>query len=403
MEYKKMNEELIHLIKTAFIDLNRSRIRTFLTALGILIGVMSVVMLIALGLGLKNYIEKQFESLGANLIMIMPGSGFGGQGGFGPGLVTGARFDEKDVNSLKRIPNVRYTVPLYFKSTKVDTGGEAKFGYLMGVNEDYFSLMNTQLLEGEIFSKSELQSRAKIAVLGEKIADELFDTPQDAVGKNIRFDEQRFKIIGVIKKSGDNEQDNSIIIPYKTTFGSINPDKTFWAIYLGVESEKDIEAVKAKAKEALTKRYEDDDFSVSEQSEILSTINQIFTIINSVLVAIGSISLIVGGIGIMNIMYASVTERTKEIGIRRAVGATEKDILLQFLTESVILSVFGGIMGLILSIIIVLGIRIFFPATINLLSVIITLVISTGIGIFFGVFPARRAAKLPPIEAIRYE
>ncbi|HJX45599.1 MAG TPA: ABC transporter permease [Patescibacteria group bacterium] len=398
-----MNEELIHLIKTAFIDLNRSRIRTFLTALGILIGVMSVVMLIALGLGLKNYIEKQFESLGANLIMIMPGSGFGGQGGFGPGLVTGARFDEKDVNSLKRIPNVRYTVPLYFKSTKVDTGGEAKFGYLMGVNEDYFSLMNTQLLEGEIFSKSELQSRAKIAVLGEKIADELFDTPQDAVGKNIRFDEQRFKIIGVIKKSGDNEQDNSIIIPYKTTFGSINPDKTFWAIYLGVESEKDIEAVKAKAKEALTKRYEDDDFSVSEQSEILSTINQIFTIINSVLVAIGSISLIVGGIGIMNIMYASVTERTKEIGIRRAVGATEKDILLQFLTESVILSVFGGIMGLILSIIIVLGIRIFFPATINLLSVIITLVISTGIGIFFGVFPARRAAKLPPIEAIRYE
>src|SRR4030043_362854 len=344
MEYKKMNEELIHLIKTAFIDLNRSRIRTFLTALGILIGVMSVVMNIALGLGLKNYIEKQFESLGANLRMIMPGSGFGGQGGFGPGLVTGARFDEKDVNSLKRIPNVRYTVPLYFKSTKVDTGGEAKFGYLMGVNEDYFSLMNTQLLEGEIFSKSELQSRAKIAVLGEKIADELFDTPQDAVGKNIRFDEQRFKIIGVIKKSGDNEQDNSIIIPYKTTFGSINPDKTFWAIYL-----------------------------------------------------------VVGGIGIMNIMYASVTERTKEIGIRRAVGATEKDILLQFLTESVILSVFGGIMGLILSIILVLGIRIFFPATINLLSVIITLVISTGIGIFFGVFPARRAAKLPPIEAIRYE
>ena len=153
----------------------------------------------------------------------------------------------------------------------------------------------------------------------------------------------------------------------------------------------------------LFKRYEEDEFSVSEQAELLSTVNQIFAIVNGVLVAIGSISLIVGGIGIMNIMYATVTERIKEVGIRRAVGATEKDILLQFLTESVVLSVLGGLMGLILASLIVLGIRIFFPASINLLSVVITFLVSSGIGIFFGVFPARRAAKLPPIEAIRYE
>jgi len=156
-------------------------------------------------------------------------------------------------------------------------------------------------------------------------------------------------------------------------------------------------------KQILLKKYKKDEFSVVEQTEILNTINQIFGVINAVLIAIGSISLLVGGIGIMNIMYATVTERTKEVGIRRAIGATQKDILLQFLTEAVVLSVLGGILGLVIATILVLIIRFFFPASINALSVIITFVISSGIGIIFGVFPARRAASLPPIEAIRYE
>jgi len=172
---------------------------------------------------------------------------------------------------------------------------------------------------------------------------------------------------------------------------------------LGTTDKDKVEEVKKKAEEVLLKRYDKDDFTVTEQSELLSTINQIFNIVNGVLVAIGSISLLVGGIGIMNIMYATVTERTKEVGIRRAVGATERDILNQFLAESILLSLFGGLLGLVLAFLIVLGIRAFFPASINLFSVVITLVISSGIGIFFGVFPARRAAKLPPIEAIRYE
>lgn len=400
-----MGNGLTHLIKAAFIDFKRNKVRTILTSLGIMIGVLSVVMLIALGLGLKNYIQEQFESLGANLIMIMPGSGFGGgEGTIGAGsFIGGTEFDEKDINNLSRIANVEYTVPLFFESIQAEAGGEEKFAYVMGVNEDYFSLMSPELLGGELFSKSDVQARAKVAVLGFTIAENLFETPEDAIGKTVRFSNQRFKIIGVTEKIGDPEQDQSVIIPYKTTYGSMNPDKTFWAIYLGVESESDIEDVKKEAEEVLLKRYEEDDFSVTEQSEILSTVNQIFTIINSVLVAIGSISLIVGGIGIMNIMYASVTERTKEVGIRRAVGATEKDILYQFLTESVILSALGGLTGLILASLIVLGIRSFFPAAINLLSVVLALGISSLIGVFFGVFPARRAAKLPPIEAIRYE
>ena len=402
----KIQNGYLHLIKTAIGDFKRSKVRTFLTALGITIGVLSVVMLIALGLGLKNYLKEQFENMGANLVMILPGSGFGGGEGssaMGAGLVAGTKFDETDVASLKRIPNNKYVVPLYFSSAAVEAEGRKKSSYLMGVSEDHFALMNSKVLKGELFSKSQVQARAKVAVLGFTIAKDLFDQAEDGVGKTIRFENSRFKVIGVLEKVGDPDQDASVIIPYKTTFGAINPDKTFWAIYMGVESENDVPAVKKKAEEILLKRYDKEDFSVTEQSELLSTVNQIFNIVNGVLVAIGSISLLVGGIGIMNIMYATVTERTKEVGIRRAVGATESDILKQFMVEAVVLSLLGGLIGLILASLMVLVVRLFFPAAISLFAVIITLAISSGIGIFFGVFPARRAAKLPPIEAIRYE
>jgi putative ABC transport system permease protein len=400
----KGQSEYIHLIKAAIEDFGRNKVRTALTSLGITIGVLSVVLLIALGLGLKNFIEGQFESMGANLIVVLPGSGLsGGAAGFGPGFVGGAEFDERDIAAIGRVQNVKYVVPAFFKSIRAEAGGEEKMGYVMGVNEDHFSLMNSKIIEGELFTKSDVAAASKVAVLGYAIADELFDKPEDAVGKTVRLDTLRVKVIGVVDKTGDNEQDNSIMIPYKTSYGSLNPKKTFWTIYIGVEDKENVETAKEDIKEALGKRYDEDAFSVTEQSEILSTVNQIFGVINAILVAIGSISLLVGGIGIMNIMYATVTERTKEIGIRRSVGATQKDILLQFLTESLMLSIFGGLLGLILATIIVLVIRIFFPASINLFAVIITITISSAIGIFFGVFPARRAAKLPPIEAIRYE
>ncbi len=402
----KVQNGYIHLAKTALEDFKRNKVRTALTSLGIMIGVMSVVLLIALGLGLKNYIEGQFESMGANLIMILPGSGFTGEGGGsfgGAGTVGGASFDERDVNSLKRISEIDYVVPVFMKGASIEAGGEKKYGYIMGLNEDGFKLMNIEAESGELFTRSDIQASAKVGVLGNSLATDLFGVPEDAVGNTVRSEDLRFKVVGVAKKKGDREADNAIFIPYKTTYGSLNPDKIFWAIYLGVKSDDVVTTAKLKAEEALLKRYDEDDFAVTEQAELLNTINQIFSIINSVLIAIGSISLIVGGIGIMNIMYATVTERTKEVGIRRAVGATESDILKQFLTESVLLSLFGGILGLLLSIGIVVVVRIFFPASINVFAVVITLIISSGIGIFFGVFPARRAAKLPPIEAIRYE
>lgn len=391
----------------AFATFKRNKIRTVLTSLGIMIGVLSVVLLIALGLGLKNYLKQQFESLGSNLIIIFPGNVFnqeaGPGGGFGPGFAGGASFDEKDYLALKKIPQADYIVPVFFKSSTIESGNKKYLGYIQGASEDIFSLLNLKLIGGKLFTQSNLQTQSKVGILGYSLAEKLFITPQKAIGKTVKVNNQRFLILGVVDKKGDREMDNGLIIPYKTSFGTLNPDKTFFTIYIGTNNKTNIDIVKQKAKEILLKRYKADEFSVTEQTEILTTVNQIFTIINAILIAIGSISLLVGGIGIMNIMYATVTERTKEIGIRRSLGATQQDILTQFLSESVILSVFGGLIGLLLAGLIVLVVRSFFPASINLLSVILAFGVSTAIGIFFGVFPARRAAKLTPIEAIRYE
>lgn len=401
-----MKDNFYHLFLAAYRDFSRNKVRTFLTSLGIMIGVMSVVLLIALGIGLRNYIEDQFENLGANLILVMPGSGFGGSGGGGfggAGLVGGASFDERDVSSLQRIREIDYVVPVFMKSSSIQSETETKVGYIMGCNEQMFDVLNVKIFRGQLWDKSDLQAGNKVVVLGNAIADGLYDDPAQAVGKSIRVDKQRFRVVGVIEKTGDNEQDNGLFVPYKTTFGTLNPTKTFWSIYLGVKSDELVSVAKTKAEETLLKRYKKDDFSVTEQSEFLSTLNSIFSIINTVLIAIGSISLVVGGIGIMNIMYASVTERTKEIGIRRAVGATKADIMRLFLVEAVTLSVFGGVLGLVVAEILVLIARFFFPAAIDLMAVVLAFGVSSVIGIFFGVFPARRAANLSPIEAIRYE
>lgn len=395
--------EMVHLFQSALVDLKRNKVRSFLTSLGIMIGVLSVVMLIALGLGLKNYIKGQFESMGANMVMVMPGSGFSSQGGFGAGLVGGVEFDEKDINSLRRVKEIDFVVPITIKVVKAEANGKSTFGNVYGVNSEAFEVFNTKALAGTLFSKGTGDSRAKVAVFGYVGAEKLFGNPKDGVGQVLRFSDQRFKIVAVAEKTGDRDQDSAIYVPFRSIYGSLNPKKTFWAIWLGVKDEKELEQVKKDARAVLLKRYKEDDFSVTEQTEILLTVNQIFNILNLVLVAIGSISLLVGGIGIMNIMYATVTERIKEIGIRRAVGATRKDILLQFLTESAVVSLMGGLLGLVVSILIILVVRFFFPAAINALAVAIALLVSGGIGVFFGVFPARKAAALPPIEAIRYE
>ncbi len=292
---------------------------------------------------------------------------------------------------------------MFYKTSIVRAEKEKEIGYVIGTDEEIFKLLNMEVEEGRLWTKSDIRRRSKNVVLGYVIAENLFGEPERAVGNKIEVTNYSYNVIGVLKKKGDQEMDNYVILPYKTTFGTLNPDESFFSLYLGVREEEDVEQVKIAVEKELLKRYDEDDFSVVEQSEMLRIVDDIFSVINAVLVAIGSISLLVGGIGIMNIMYATVTERTKEIGIRRAIGATREDILYQFMTEAVILSVFGGLLGLLTAIGIVAFVQTAFPASVNLTAVILSLVVSSGIGIFFGVFPARRAANLPPIEAIRYE
>lgn len=397
---------LVFTVKSAFFDFSRSKGRTFLTSLGILIGVMAVVLLMALGLGLKRYIEQQFESLGANLLYVMPGNkNTITRGG---GIVGGIKFDEKDVKTIRRVKTITNVAPMFAKpGSTIEVGGKTEVVEIIATTEEVVPILNLEIEYGRLLEKKDIQKGAKVILLSKTLVEKLFSSAQESVGKNVTMEKQNFKIIGIIKSKGGGGLggaglDDHVYIPYKAAY-SFNSDKKFYAIYFKVSDKETIPQTKNDVQVSLEKRYNKDDFSVLEQKEIMETISSIFSIINMVLVAIAAISLVVGGIGIMNIMYVTVTERIKEIGIRRALGAKKNDILAQFLTESVILSLLGGILGLAVSYVIVFSLQSLFPAYIDAQSVALALGVSSAIGIIFGVFPAKKAADLTPMDAIRYE
>lgn len=397
---------LLYLIKSSLFDFSRNKVRTFLTSLGILIGVAAVVLLLAFVLGLEVFIKSQFEGLGTNLVFIFPGRVMTRGGGFRPGGGTlgGVRFDEKDLLNIAKIDDVEYAVPFFIKTVRVEADGQSEIVDMRGTNPEAFVVGHLEPEVGILFDKADVEKRSKTVVIGPDIAKKLFTNAEAALGKKLRIEGQGFSISGILKKKGDisHDFDSSIIMPYKTAY-FFNPDKTFFDIHVQLKEIENIEVVKEKINELLLRRYHEDDFSVVEQTEILGTIGSILSALRLALVGIAGVSLMVGGVGIMNIMYVSVTERTKEIGIRRAVGATKKDILYQFLSEAVILSLLGGLLGVIISFFIIAFVRRFFPAYINWQSVLLALGVSCVIGVIFGVFPAKKAADLSPIEAIRYE
>jgi putative ABC transport system permease protein len=397
------------IVSSAMSDLLRNKLRTFLTSLGILIGVSSVVLLIAFGVGLKNFIKNQFDSLGSNLIYILPGQVLSKSGGFkgGGGAMTTTKFEERDITDLKKIKEATSVVGAFTKSVSVTAGTITEDGTLYGTTPEYFTARMTKVTFGRLFDKRDADKRTKVVVIGPKIAGKLFTEAAAAIGKTIKIDGFGYTVVGVTEAKGGGgfggpDIDSFIYMPFKTAF-VMNPDKKLLTIFIQAVDEKSIPDLKLKITQSMKKRYREDDFSVVEQTQILDTVQSIFSMLNSVLIAIGAISLIVGGVGIMNIMYVSVTERIKEIGVRRAIGATKRDILFQFLTEAVVLSLVGGLLGLLLSTLVVLIIQQFFPAQIDATSVGVSLGVSSLVGIVFGVFPAKKAADLSPIDAIRYE
>ncbi|MEK7633500.1 MAG: ABC transporter permease [Patescibacteria group bacterium] len=400
-------KNLIFIFKSAIDDFSRNKLRTFLTSLGILIGIFAVVVLIALGLGLKKYISDQFESLGKNSLFLVPGRILQSGGFTGSVSSFTRRFDARDLENLKKINNVTGVAPIAFKSTKIKGLLKEDFADVMFSSEVIKEIMGFEVEEGRFFEKADVTKKAKVIVVGSKIAMDYFGNIEEAIGKKVTIDDVKFTIIGVTKSKGGGgmggfDYDKYLYGPYTTGF-IFNPDKKFFRLTVKIENESYVSQVKEDIKRIFLKRYKEDEFSIVEPTELMSAITSIFSVLNLILVAIAAISLVVGGIGIMNIMYVTVSDRIKEIGIRRAIGARKSDILYQFLAEAVLLSSIGGILGLSLAYLAVLAVQSLFPAYIDLGSILLALGISSAIGITFGVFPARKAAALEPVEAIRYE
>lgn len=397
---------IFFVVKSALEDFKRSRMQTFLTSLGIMIGVFAVIMLTALGLGLKKYISDQFDALGKNTLFIIPGQVLQG-GSFNAASVLGTSFDIKDLNNLKRIRDVIAITPMSTKSGQAKGTVKTKYASIFFSSEDFFNISGFEIDKGRFFESTDVNKRAKVLVAGPKIAQDLFGSVSLALDRKVAIDNVNFTIIGILKSKGGGgfggpDYDSYFFGPYTTGY-IYNPQKQFIRFALKTNPNVSLNIVKDEINAEMLKHYKKDDFSIVEPTEILSVVDSIFGILNAVLVAIASISLLVGGIGIMNIMYVTVSDKTREVGIRRAIGARKTDILYQFLVESIFLSIIGGGLGLGLAFVCVLLVDNFFPAYIDVPTVVLALGVSSMIGIIFGVLPARKAANLEPVDAIRYE
>jgi putative ABC transport system permease protein len=392
--------------------LRRNKLRSALTGLGIIIGVASVVAMVAVGNGARARIESRVAALGQNLLTIYAGSSR--SGGVNGGLGTGSNLTLEDAAAMGReVPDVVATSPEVRASGQAIAEGHNWSTQVLGESPDYLAIRSWSLTNGTMFTERDVRTAAKVAVIGSKTATQLFGA-EDPVGRVVRVKGIPLVIIGLLTSKGagmgGNNQDDTLIIPYTTAMKRFTGDKYLKSVNLQISKAERMDIAQAQITNLLRQRHNlppgrDDDFSILNQKEIADTVGSISTIITLLLGAVAGISLLVGGIGIMNIMLVSVTERTREIGIRIAVGAQPNDILLQFLIEAMTLSLFGGIVGVLLGMGAARLVSVFagFTAVVSSGSVVLAFSVSAAIGIFFGFYPARRAAAMDPIEALRYE
>lgn len=397
---------------TAIKSLLLNKARSFLTMLGVIIGVGSVVLLTSIGTGLQSYVTDQFESLGSNTLYVVPGNPFGENGGFG-------NAETATIESTKPTLKRQYLKQIMRNNRDLLTGGamtgytvaEAKYRTITkkitvyAVTPDYQYVRNTKATKGQWYTQADEDSSEKVVLLGFDIAEELFGSV-DPVNKKIKLDGQTYQVVGVAEKIGGSfggpSFDNYIYMPINTLFDNFNTDLIDSFVF-EVKDKDSIVAAQVGIERTLLNELDEDEFTVFDQTELLDTINNILGILTAGLGGIAAISLLVGGIGIMNIMLVSVTERTREIGLRKALGATPNLILTQFLIEAALLSITGGLIGLLIAFIGSQAIQAFFPARVTLEAVLLAFGVSTVVGLVFGAAPASRAAKLSPIEALRYE
>ena len=375
--------------------------------LGIIIGVSAVILLVSIGQGLQSYITQQFESLGSNLVMVLPGKVGGSGGGIsGAPNLAGSKLTLSDVDKLSRLGGAIESAGggIEMPST-VSYLGKSKYTTTAGLTAEYQKMRNLTVSTGRMISDSDNRSGRNVVDIGPGLVDDLFGGG-NPIGKQVTMGGQKFQVVGVLSKIGSGGfgvDVNSFVVLPVTTAQKLFGMKSIQAIGVKAKDKDSIPAAINQVKKELGKHLKEDDFSVIDSSSLVATINQILGVVTLALGGIAAISLIVGGVGIMNIMLVSVTERTREIGLRKAVGAKPQDILVQFLIESVTLSVAGGGLGVLIGFLGSLAINHFIATTVTFWSVALAFGVSAAIGIVFGVAPAARASKLNPIEALKYE
>ncbi len=393
-------------VKLALNALRTNKTRSLLTMLGIIIGVASVILLVSIGTGLQNWVTEQFASMGSNTIMVMAGDIDVSQGPRGTMMST-SKFELSDVTDLERGSDaIKQASPMIQGFGSFSYGGKTTSTEVWGVWENYFDISKFEAEYGRIITQNDVERSRRVIVLGNKPSKDLFGEDANPVGKTLTLNDIQFEIVGVLKsKVGGGAMgsaDDFAAIPLTTAMRQFDRNRPFMIFVEATDADQAAQA-KEDAERILLRRLKDDEFTVLESTQLLETITQFLNIITAALGGIAGISLLVGGIGIMNIMLVSVTERTREIGLRKAVGATPRDILLQFLIESVILSLVGGAIGIGLGSLGSIGISQVITTSVTPWSVALSFGFSAGIGIIFGVAPAIRASRLDPIEALRYE
>ena len=402
-----------NLLKIALRALANNKLRGFLTMLGIIIGVASVITMLAIGQGSKRSIQAQISEMGSNMIMIQPGADMRG----------GVRQDASAMETLKLqdyediVNETRYVSAT---SPSVNSSGQAIYGAnnapttVYGISPDYMEIRRYKVEDGDMFSDQDVQTAAKVCVIGKTVVDNLFPGGENPVGKVIRFQKLPFRVAGVQKSKGYNsmgmDQDDLILAPYTTIQKKILAITHLQGITCSALKEEYTDQAIDEISEILRRNHrlretDDDDFTIRSMQELSTMLTSTTDIMTTLLAAVAGISLLVGGIGIMNIMYVSVTERTREIGLRMSIGAKGMDILAQFLIESILISVTGGLIGVLFGVgaALVVNVVAHFPIYIQPWSVLLSFVVCTVTGVFFGWYPAKKAAQLDPIEAIRYE